>query len=276
MIVNPEYGFDKDPVKGMWDMQTAILNYHEEIETGKKVHPYCASWYTWPLILRPLAYYYVVKPVINNGVKQDIIYDVHAMGNPILWLFAFGAVLVLIYWLIRGMVNKLYPDISLSVASLSLTIPTIWLIALWEKNPDVNTTNYALWIPLIIFGLIIVITIGELYWQSLSTSFNLIFTTIPIYIVLNYLANLLPWIKVTRCIYIYHYMGSILFAILGLAWLVDQSIHSEEKWLRGTGITIVFLTIASFIWWLPIYLGLPLDRYQLAMRINNFLIWEWI
>ncbi|MHC5722519.1 MAG: dolichyl-phosphate-mannose--protein O-mannosyl transferase, partial [Nostoc sp.] len=31
-------------------------------------------------------------------------------------------------------------------------------------------------------------------------------TWIGLYLVINYVANLLPWVEVTRCAFIYHYM----------------------------------------------------------------------
>ena len=44
---------------------------------------------------------------------------------------------------------------------------------------------------------------------------------IGLYLIINYAANLLPWVRVTRCTFIYHYMGSSVFASLAFAWIID-------------------------------------------------------
>jgi len=93
------------------------------------------------------------------------------------------------------------------------------------------------------------------------------------YFVINWAANLLPWAKVTRCIFLYHYMGSSVFASLALAWWIDRWLHSPKKYLRGIGITIIFTVIAAFIFWLPVHLGLPLspDGWKMRMLLQSWI-----
>lgn len=100
-------------------------------------------------------------------------------------------------------------------------------------------------------------------WKFPSTPY----TWIALYLVLNYAANLLPWMKVTRCIFIYHYMGSSVFAGLGLAWLVDRWLHSKQPHLRSAAVTTMTLIVIAFVFWLPIYLGLPLSPEGLKWRM---------
>ena len=85
-----------------WDLQQRILTYHQNIGSGPDIHPYCSRWYTWPLLLRPIAYFYAKVPQgaplpVGKGgplppgtVAQ--VYDVHALGNPLLWWSATGAI----------------------------------------------------------------------------------------------------------------------------------------------------------------------------------------
>jgi dolichyl-phosphate-mannose--protein O-mannosyl transferase len=202
LIQNPEPNF--------WGMQVSILNYHEKVGNGKAIHPYCADWYTWLLMMRPLAYYY------KADEARNIYYDIHAIGNPLLWWLAFGSVLT-----------------------------SIWLI------------------------------IKQLLLAH-RRQINFIAIAIPLYIVVNYAANLLPWVRVNRCVFIYHYMGAILFAIMGLAWLVDRWLYSNSKLWQGIGLTVVFAIIIAFVFWLPIYLGLPLERTGLGLRLWHFWIFNWV
>jgi dolichyl-phosphate-mannose-protein mannosyltransferase len=200
----------QNPKPDFLEMQWSILNYHEKVGNGASIHPYCADWYTWPLLLRPLAYYFNQDPV------TQIFQDVHAMGNPVLWWCALVAIFISI-----GSIGKTV--IKTSIRSIDLA------------------------------------EIG-----------------VPLYVVVNYAANLLPWVKVTRCLFIYHYMGAVLFATMGLAWLVDESLRSSSLWRQWLGLTVIFGIAAAFVFWLPIYLGLPLDRFQLSLRIWNFWPFNWI
>ncbi|HBB32878.1 MAG TPA: dolichyl-phosphate-mannose--protein O-mannosyl transferase [Cyanobacteria bacterium UBA8803] len=206
-----------NPTPGFWQAQHDILAFHEKIGSGDKVHPYCAKWYTWLLMIRPIAYFYqtaqttreqvpAYPPLPSNAVR--VIYDVHAMGNPIL------------YWLSTATILLL----------LLLLIHRLWL-GVWITFAP-TTTNY-----------------------------------ITLYLVMNWLANLLPWVKVTRCTFLYHYMGSSVFAGLGLAWIVDRWLHRKKPRWRNAGIIAIALVVAAFIFWLPIYLGLPLSPQGYKLRM---------
>jgi dolichyl-phosphate-mannose-protein mannosyltransferase len=198
----------QNPKPDFLAMQTEILFYHSKVGNGKEVHPYCANWYTWPLMMRPLAYYYeVVKS--PTGQDLDKIYDVHAIGNPLLWWLAFGSMMVMAWRFFKSCVG-------------------------WGMRWNLNEPTVAL----------------------------------PIFFLANYGANLFPWIPVTRCVYIYHYMGSLVFAIIGLAWFIDRWLHGNSiKW-RNLGIIAIFAIAACFAWWMPIYLGIPLSQNELAMRMT--------
>ncbi|MEA5514905.1 dolichyl-phosphate-mannose--protein mannosyltransferase [Nodularia sp. UHCC 0506] len=208
-----------------------ILNFHLQMGgNNANVHPYCAAWYKWPLMNRPIAYYYQTAEGVNQpsfGLPSSlptetgkIIYDVHAMGNPFLWWFGVTAILFLAVMLM-----------------LKVLIP-------WFKqqhfHPPVNLTVDA--------GL-------------------------ALYLVLNYAANLLPWVKVTRCVFMYHYMCAVVFVFLAIAWFVDQCLSSYYREIRAVGVTITFLILAAFIFWMPLYLGLPLspEGYKIRMWFNTWI-----
>jgi dolichyl-phosphate-mannose-protein mannosyltransferase len=211
----------QNPQPNFIDVQWSILNYHEQVSNGTGTHPYCANWYTWPLLMRPLAYYF-------TEYKPNYYYDVHAMGNPLLWWLALAAIFGCIW----------------------LVIKNSWLII---DRLKIERT--------------ILVPIGAL---------NLNYITLPLFIVINYAINLLPWIKVTRCLFIYHYMGAILFAIMGLAWLVDLCLRSSFRLWQVAGLTTIFSVAATFVFWLPIYLGLSIEKSALSLRLWDFWIFNWI
>ncbi|BAY26643.1 glycosyl transferase family protein [Calothrix sp. NIES-2100] len=229
LIWIPHLQLDKS--YGFIEVHRQILNFHLHMGGNTPdVHPYCAAWYKWPLMTRPMAYYYQTArdftdplPIMGPNLPPadgQVIYDVHAMGNPFLWWTGMAAMLFLVGWLLSklAIVGKKRQQFSV------------------PANLEVDT-----WIAL--------------------------------FLVLNYAANLLPWVKVTRCVFIYHYMCAVVFVFLAIAWFVDQCLRSYHRELRAFGVTITFLILAAFIFWMPIYLGLPLtsEGYKLRMLFSSWI-----
>ena len=220
-----------DKTYGFIAVHQQILKFHLHLGgNSPNVHPYCAAWYKWPLMIRPMAYYYetaesiteplpVMGPPLPAGAGQ-VIYDVHAMGNPFLWWFGVAAILFLVGMLVSQ------------------------LVIFWVKEKRFS-------VP-----------------ATLSVD-----TWIALYLVINYAANLLPWVKVTRCVFIYHYMCALVFVFLAIAWFVDQCLRSYYQQLRAVGVTITFIILVAFIFWMPVYLGLPLspNGYKLRMWFNSWI-----
>jgi len=210
---------------GFIEVHKQILHFHLQLGgNSPSIHPYCAAWYKWPLLTRPMAYFYettqsihdslpVFGPPLPDGTAK-VVYDVHAMGNPFLWWFGLAAMIFLM-----GMVM------------IKITMPII------EKK--------RLFIP-----------------KNLSLD-----TWIGLFLVINYGANILPWVEVTRCTFIYHYMSAVIFTFIAIAWFVDQCLLSYYRTLRIVGVTITFIIIAAFIFWMPIYLGLPISPESYRMRM---------
>jgi dolichyl-phosphate-mannose--protein O-mannosyl transferase len=212
-----------NPTPGFWQAQYDILTFHEKIGSGPDVHPYCSKWYSWLLMWRPVAYFYQTArnaaeqvpayPPLPKGAGQ-VIYDVHAIGNPFLWWLSTAAILLLLLMLALRFLEGVG----------------------WKSSPTPYT------------------------WMAL-------------YLVLTWLANLLPWVRVTRCTFLYHYMGASVFSGLALAWLVDLWLHSDKTDYKSAGATVIFLVLLAFMFWLPIYLGLPLSvqDYQFRMWFRSWI-----
>ncbi|BAZ06022.1 dolichyl-phosphate-mannose--protein mannosyltransferase [Calothrix sp. NIES-3974] len=201
-----------------------IFSFHERLGGNEtKIHPYCAAWYTWPLMIRPMAYLYKTAMSVNDPLPvygpplppgtHRIVYDVHAMGNPFLWWFGLAAVLLIAALLGQQLYKWLRQP--------KLTIPSNFHSRTW----------------------------------------------IGLYIVINYFIHLAPWVKVSRCVFIYHYMTGVVFAFLGLAWFVDWCLQTKNTPLQIIGTAIIWTVIGGFIFWLPIYLGLPLTTSQYSLRM---------
>ncbi|MEN9201653.1 MAG: phospholipid carrier-dependent glycosyltransferase [Thermostichus sp. DG_1_6_bins_120] len=85
------------------------------------------------------------------------------------------------------------------------------------------------------------------------------FQGVEAFILIGYAANYLPWFMVSRCVFIYHYMSALAFSTLALAWLVSLGWRSYRRCWRGASITAVALVLATFIFFFPLWFGLPLS-----------------
>jgi dolichyl-phosphate-mannose-protein mannosyltransferase len=178
------------------------------------------------LMLRPVAYFYrtaaIGEPISFDtpalpATTGKVIYDVHAMGNPVLWWLSTAAIFYMLWLVLRY---------SLSTQKFSL----------FPQVSDRQITDN--WIIL--------------------------------YLVLNWLANLLPWIPVTRCTFIYHYMGSSVFAGMAIAFIVNNCLQSYRSSIRILGLTTILLILLAFVFWMPVYLGLPLSLAEYRLRLPYF------
>jgi dolichyl-phosphate-mannose-protein mannosyltransferase len=218
-----------NPTPGFLGLQQQMLNYHEQVGSGPDVHPYCSAWYTWPWLVRPVDYFYqtartaaepvpMVGPPLPREAAQ-VIYDVHALGNPILW------------WLS-------------TLAMISVVGVLVW--QLWQRGTQSRHSFY---------------THPSRYRVSAESLW------VPLYLVINYGANFLPWMDINRCTFLYHYMPAAIYTFLSLAWLVEQGLRSYRLWLRVISLTAIFLILAALVYWLPIYLGLPLTPAGFERRM---------
>jgi dolichyl-phosphate-mannose-protein mannosyltransferase len=163
---------------------------------------------------------------------DQVIYDVHSIGNPFLWWFSTIAIALSLGILIWIGVQYISYRFSLQAESGSSNTPKSLLLPLSASDR----------------GILLFLAIG-------------------------YLANLLPWVRVTRCTFLYHYMGASIFATMALAWFCDRWLRSEQIYFRRLGIAVLVIVTISFIFWLPIYLGLPLspEAFQRRMWLPSWI-----
>ncbi len=74
--------------------------------------------------------------------------------------------------------------------------------------------------------------------------------------------NLLPFIGIGRVMFLYHYLSALIFAILALAYLIDQSKNSRKIWLL-----LLVISFLSFVYFAPLSYGLPLDATAFQHRL---------
>lgn len=65
-----------------FELQRQIFGYHANL---KATHGYGSPWWSWPLLIRPVCYYW------QHDRTTDVAMTILDIGNPILWWFALAA-----------------------------------------------------------------------------------------------------------------------------------------------------------------------------------------
>lgn len=221
-----------NPKDTFWGLQRQILSYHQRVGDGPNVHPYCSDWFTWLWMIRPVAYFYqVTNPGDPLPTGKSAL--TATPGRLIYDVHAIGN--PFLWWL---------STVAMAVVAIALMVYAIsWLKARKASPPLMFQPPQA----------VLALNPTELW--------------LGVFLVVNYAAHLMPWVPVTRCIFLYHYMGAAIFAIMAIAWLVDRWISSRQFHLRMMGIGTILLITLAFLFWIPIYLGLPLSPSGFELRM---------
>lgn len=75
-----------------------------------------------------------------------------------------------------------------------------------------------------------------------------------------YLAQLLPWVLVTRCTFLYHYFPSLWFAVAGLALMLSKLDHDRPRLARRLALGILVAAAVVFLWFYPAVTGIPVSE----------------
>lgn len=162
-------------------------------------HPYGSYWYTWPLMERPIYYWYGSPDAQGNEGR------IYFIGNPLIW---YGGLCVMIL----------------------LTLYTLFIFLLRKENQN-------------------------------KESFLLI--------LLGFWCNLLPYILITRVAFLYHYLPSLLFLIIGLGYFMG-TYFKKLPYLFGI---FCVLIVVLFIYFAPLSYGTYLNPSMYEARVW-FPLWK--
>lgn len=85
---------------------------------------------------------------------------------------------------------------------------------------------------------------------------------LPLIFLGGYLLNMLPFIGISRVMFLYHYFIGLIFAIIILVYLIDQSKHKKKIFFA-----LIALSAISFIYFSPLTYGLDLTSAQYRQRL---------
>ncbi|HEY8108582.1 MAG TPA: phospholipid carrier-dependent glycosyltransferase [Patescibacteria group bacterium] len=223
-----------------------IFNYHHNLEA---THPYGSAWYTWPLMIRPVAYFFESA----NNQWQGII----AMGNPIVWWSGLAAVgfaawrfaqrrSLVLGLLLVAILAHFGPwaliDRVLFIYHYAGALPFV-ILALayalgrsWEWRPADPWPQAVGWFLLI--GATGVM--GTLLGQSFG---GLVPVPAGVSVTLGALAAVIPvfWLAATR--------------------------HLGWRWGKKQAVAFLWLTVLAFVYFYPVWTGLGLDVQDYNRRM---------
>ncbi|MCI6082687.1 hypothetical protein MR798_01385, partial [bacterium] len=74
-------------------------------------------------------------------------------------------------------------------------------------------------------------------------------------VLILYAAQLLPWMMVTRCTFLYHYFPSSMFALAAIVLVLAQG--KDEVRAKRIGLVLLAAALVFFAWFYPALSGLP-------------------
>ena len=107
--------------RGIWDHQQAMLDFHTTLGGD---HPYQSPPWSWPLLRRPVAYWFSDE----GGAYREIL----ALGNPLVWWTGLVALVVLgvAWWRARWPLDG--PEPVILAAAISTFLP--WLVLSGDRS----------------------------------------------------------------------------------------------------------------------------------------------
>ena len=135
--------------RGIWDHQQAMLDFHTTLGGD---HPYQSPPWSWPLLRRPVAYWFAED---ERGMYREIL----ALGNPLAWwpgLVALAAMAVT-WWRSRWALHR--PEPVLLVAAVATYVP--WLIL----SGDRSQTFLWYFLPTVPFLAVAIGVLAALAWH---------------------------------------------------------------------------------------------------------------
>lgn len=104
---------------------------------------------------------------------------------------------------------------------------------------------------------------GGMVWLAIREKDNR-----AIFILLGYLANLLPWVAVNRLTFAYHYFPCTVFLILAIGYLLADLRHRDWKWPLSVG-SFTAVGLGLFALFYPVLSGVRVS----ADYTSSFLKW---
>ena len=237
---------------GWWGGMGDLLHYYGQIVWYEKsvataTHPYAAPWWSWPLMLRPIAYW-------QNFPSAGPVATIWGGGNPVLWWGAFTAMTIVAIQALER------PDLT----RCFLVVAYLAYLLMWV--PIGRTLFLYHYMPSVYIGFLALAAVLDDCWRGRAQPFEhlaLLITLAPV---------LLLGLGVLG--------GMVALGILFTGYVVI--IAGQENGVTWAGrwvcVTFVAVALAMFVYYLPVWTGFPINRagYYARMWLQGPGLRNWI
>ena len=230
-----------------------VMWYERSVEAA--THPYSSPWWSWPLMLRPIAYW-------QNFPAQGKVATIWGGGNPLLWWSALTAVTITA---VRALERP-------NPARAFLVFGYLGYLAIWI--PVGRTLFLYHYMPSVYLGYLALAAIVADAWRGEAQTWEcaaLVVTMVPVCLLgLGFWAGLFPGAAL-----------ALLALYLVAIEIAPDSVPDFEpaRWAPRL-VAIVFLGAAAilFVYYFPIWTGIFIDRagYYARMWLQGPGLRNWI
>lgn len=233
---------------GWWGGIADLFQYYKDVvwyeqSVTSATHPYSAPWWSWPLMLRPIAYW-------QDFPKTGKVATIWGGGNPVLWWGALAAIMVNVGRMLER------PNLVRSF----IVIGYVSYLAIWI--PIGRTIFLYHYLPAIYMGYLALGGLLAEFWSGSAQMLEevaLMLTLFPCFMLgLGYTVGA--------------------FAFLGLA--VAYAAVMERPLWPGRVVCVAFLGsgLAAFVYFFPVWVAMPIERagYYARMWLQGPGLRNWI
>lgn len=227
----------------IWSIHQQIFNYHRNLVA---THPYGSDWYSWPVLARPVLYYF--------NAANDQWAAITALGNPLIW---WGGIAGVAFAVAEAFKRR----------SLALGFVLFALLAHYGPWALIGRVlfiyHYLGGLPFVIMSLAYALTRGW-FWQPRDTSAQVFLWTLLL-VGGGVLGGLLGRSLFGSTSFA-AYAGGALAVVLPMAGLIAGEIRGL-RWGQKQTIAFMGLVALAFVYFYPLWTGLPLDTADFRLRL---------
>jgi dolichyl-phosphate-mannose--protein O-mannosyl transferase len=247
---------------GWWGGVADLVHYYKDVmwyenSVATATHPYASPWWSWPLMLRPVAYWQDFPP-------HGDVATIWGAGNPLTWWAVLPAMTITG---VRAMERPNLARTFLVVGFLAYYL--IWI-------PIGRILFLYHYLPSIYIGYLALAAILADMWNGAAEgweSFALLLTILPVLLVgVGHIAREYQLVSANSQMM----AGLPLAAALLVAFLLLVSRGGRAD--RFVVVTFLGIATVLFVYYLPIWLGIPITRtgYYARMWLEGPGLRNWI
>ncbi len=201
------------------DNADSMFTYHSKT-VADSTHPYSSHWFEWPIMYRPIWYF---SNTLDNGLKQGI----SSFGNPAVWWLGIGAFAYMTALaIVIPLKKKQYFGLNKYAFGGMYALVFALCCAAAYASGSGNEKLVRLFPCIVLYSAVMVgvFMLTLTYDDKIKQVSN----RVPLFLVIAYLAELMPWMAVVRTTYIYHYFPCVPFVVLMLGYSIKTFYENCE------------------------------------------------